>query len=149
MWFEVAQPQWDERNRIAHAQGNIADRLRNARLAEKLVWYHQHRHELLPYHQQTLAKDPQTIKKMRPATRRAFEHHLDVAVREWENRKHNRESNQRSMTEYMDAPVPQSTRRQGGDKVKEANRQAGRRVLICEQKQPRIDTIFKRVGRPT
>ena len=82
IWFDIAQPQWHARNRVAHGPNSNTDRIESARTAEKLVWYNMHRHELLPAEQAILAqRNLQEILQMRPATRRACLHHLENSHR--------------------------------------------------------------------
>ncbi len=147
IWFDIAQPQWHARNRVAHGPNSNTNRIESARMAEKLVWYNMHRHELLPAEQKVLAeRNLQEILRMRSATRRAWLHHLEIVTEAWEKRKYHRENNQRTLAEFFDLQIPRPPRRR--NIAKEANEYADRKVLRREQNQPLIDNIFPRVDRP-
>jgi len=126
------------------------ERIESAMLAMKLVWYNEHREELLPYYQQQLAKrDLNDILRMKTSTRRTWLYHLKIATEEWEKRKYSRKENQRVITEYL----PMTSVRQRKSRKKEIERQAhayaAKRVLRQEDGQRRIDRIFKAVEKST
>jgi len=89
IWFDIAWPQWMERNRVAKGHGSNADQVESEMLTRQLVWYHKHRDELLPIHQRPMArKKLHEVLRMRPATRRAWIHHLEEATKSWERNKY-------------------------------------------------------------
>jgi len=149
IWFDVSQPQWYERNKVAHGPDSHAKRIESEVVVEKLYWYNQHRHELLPAEQQLLARrNLHEILRLKSSTRKAWLSHLEIVTAAWEQRKYQRGENQRTLAEsWAMEEVPRPPRRL--DIAQAAAEYAEKRVLKREQNQPRIDTIFHRVERPS
>ncbi len=147
IWFDIAWPQWMERNRVAKGHGSNVDQLEmeSELLKRKLVWYCQHRHELLPIHQQQLANlQLHEIIWMRPATRRSWLHHIEAAATAWVHNKNIQSSNQQSILDFITStdPEPKPPPPPPRNIVEEARVHADRGVLRQEQNQPRIRNIF-------
>ena len=141
IWFDIAWPQWLERNRVAKGPGSNADQLESEMLTRQLVWYHKHRDELLPIHQRPLArKQLHEVVRMRPATRRAWIHHLEVATKSWEHNKYLSTKGQRSIRDYITGPAP--PRPPPRNIAREAREHADREVLRLEHNQVRIDNVL-------
>ena len=144
IWFDIAWPQWMERNRVAKGQGSNADQVESERLTKQLVWYHKHRHELLPIHQRPLArKKLHEVLRMRPATRRAWIHHLEVATESWERNKYLTTPGQRTLLDYFPGSAP--PRPPPRNITREARTQADIGVLRLEHDQVRIDHVLNPV----
>ena len=145
IWFDVALPQWTMRNQVAHGPDSNTIRVENAHLASQLEWYNAHRHEILPAHQQELAKhNSDDIMRMKLSTRRAWLRHLEIAIEDWEKRRYHREAKQQTLDGYI-ATATTETKPKIRDVVHEARTQASGVILIRESRQPEIDKIFKKV----
>ena len=157
VWFDIAQPQWQERNNVAHEPNSYLERIESERLKHQLIWYNQHRHEILPIYQQPLAEHSvEEISRMQPATRRAWINILEMAVSELrdrpsreEIRQQNEENRQRTITDFVDVQPQVQSRPRRRNIAREAREQANRVILYREQMQPRIDSIFKPVEQST
>ncbi len=84
IWFDIAWPQWVERNRVdkGHGSNANADQLES----ELLTREHASSRATIPIHQQQqpLAElQLHEILRMRPATRRSWLHHIEAAVTAW------------------------------------------------------------------
>ena len=148
IWYEVAFPQWCERNRIAHGSQSHDKRVESERLAEELVWYSQHRDVLPPgFHQQWAERSIDEISNMKLATRRLWLHHIRIAREAYDKRKSEREKGQSTLSYYFNAFVepPQQPQRQRV--AQEAEEHAERVVLYRENGhgQPRIESILNRL----
>ena len=116
----------------------------NERLTKQLVWYHKHRHELLPIHQRPLArKKLHEVLRMKPATRRAWIHHLEVATESWERNKYLTTPGQRTLLDYFPGSAP--PRPPPRNITREARTQADIGVLRLEHDQVRIDHVLNPV----
>ena len=63
-------PLWQERNDIKHRKDNAYDAADDERLTVRIVWYVEHRHELMDHHDQFLAEiDLTRLNRMRRETK--------------------------------------------------------------------------------
>ena len=133
------------RNQVAHGPDSNTIRVENAHLASQLEWYNAHRHEILPAHQQELAKhNSDDIMRMKLSTRRAWLRHLEIAIEDWEKRRYHGEAKQQTLDGYI-VTATTETKPKTRDVVHEARTQASGVILIRESRQPEIDKIFKKV----
>ena len=95
-------PLWQECNDIKHRKNNIYDEEDNHRLTAKIVWYVDHRHELMYHHDQFLAEiDLTRLSRMRRGTKRRWIHNLDIAKRAWEVEREQKSKNQQVLTRFF------------------------------------------------
>ena len=88
VWEEFAFPMWSQCNEILHKskQTDSYHREEDNRLAAKITWYQQHKHELLLHHDQWLAKQDLTrLHRMRRETKREWVRILDKARQAYDN----------------------------------------------------------------
>ena len=143
MWFDIAWPQWMERNQVAKGSGSNADQLENEMLTRQLVWYHKHKDELLPIHQRDMARlQLHQVVRLRPATRRSWLNHLKVATKAWDRQKHTVSRDQRTMLDYITNPGPPRPPPRPRNIAREARDHADRVVLRLEPNQQRIDNVL-------
>ena len=129
---------------MAKGQGSNADQVESELLTRQLVWYHKHRDELLPIHQRPLArKKLHEVLRMRPATRRAWLHHLEKATQAWERNKYVTASGQRTLLDYFTGSAPPKPPPR--NIAREAREQADRGVLRLVHDQVRIDNVLNPV----
>ncbi len=149
IWYEVAFPQWQERNRLAHGSKSHDKRIESAKLAEELVWYRQHQDELPPdFRQRWAGHSIDEISNMSLATRRLWLHHIKIAKDAYDMRKEQREQNkQDTLSYYFKAfsKPKQPQRRRRAAALDEAAEHADKVVLYCEKGQPRIDSVLERL----
>ena len=97
----------------------------------------------MPIHHRPLArKKLHEVLRMRPATRRAWIHHLEEATKSWERNKYLTMPGRRSIPirDYFTGPAPPRSI------AREAREQADSEVLLrLEHNQARIDNVFNLV----
>ena len=143
MWFDIAWPQWMERNQVAKGSGSNADQLENEMLTRQLVWYHKHKDELLPIHQRDMARlQLHQVVRLRPATRRSWLNHLKVATKAWDRQKHTVSRDQRTILDYITNPGPPRPPPRPRNIAREARDHADRVVLRLKPNQQRIDNVL-------
>ena len=149
MWYDIAFPQWQERNRIAHGSQSHDKRIESAKLAEQLIWYSQHRDELPPnFHQQWAKHSIDEINNMSLETRRLWLHHIKIAQEALKKQKEQREKHQGTLSSFLinvfseNLPQPRRRQRVAQD---DAEEHAEGVVLYRVQGQPRIDSIFNKL----
>jgi 5-methylcytosine-specific restriction endonuclease McrA len=152
IWYEVALPQWQERNRLAHGSQSHDKRIESAKLAEELVWYSQHKDELPPsFREQWAGHSTDEISSMSLATRRLWLHHIEIARDAYAKRNAQRGEHQSTLSYYFNAfrapipPKPPYRRRRDVATQVEATEHAERVVLYREKGQPRIDTFLNKL----
>ena len=95
-------PLWHERNDIKHRKDNAYDVVDDERLAARIVWYVEHRYELLDHHDQFLAEiDLTRLSGMRRETKRRWIQHLDIAKRAWEVERGQKTTKQQVLTKFF------------------------------------------------
>ena len=140
IWFDIAQPQWYMRNRVAHGPASNLSIAATTRLTTLLVWYNEHKHEILPVYQLPLAKrSVDDIQRMTLATKKEWVRHLEVAITAWEKIKDSHNEKQHTMIEYLTNTVT-IEKRKGVSAIKIARQQAEK--TLPDVTQPRIDVIF-------
>ena len=102
VWDTIVDPLWATRNDILHRQQNNFDAVEQERMAERMIWYSQHREEILSSHDQFLAEfDVATISRMPKAIKRVWVRHLDSVRHAFEIERRQRASNQHVITRYL------------------------------------------------
>ena len=70
MWDKIMDLLWQDRNDIKHRKDNAYDVVDDERLAARIVWYVEHKHELMGHHDQVLAEiDLTRLSRMRRETK--------------------------------------------------------------------------------
>ena len=102
LWEDICRPLWDIRNDILHRGRNNAKAAEDSTLAEALLWYSQHKHEVLPAHDHHLADfDAADLHRMPSRVRRARKHRLDTARKAHSIERQQRQSNQTVITRWL------------------------------------------------
>jgi hypothetical protein len=102
IWSDIFEPAWKTRNEIAHEKLSKSQAIADEALGERIYWYTQHKHEVLPIHNHFLARhDWHSIQTMSGKQRRAWIHHLDVAREAYANERKQRASNQSVITRFL------------------------------------------------
>ena len=102
IWSDIFEPAWKSRNELAHAKLSKSQAVADEALGERIYWYTQHKHEVLPIHNHFLAKhDWHSIQAMSGRQRRAWIYHLDVAREAYANERKQRASNQSVITRFL------------------------------------------------
>ena len=78
-WDTTLDPLWQDRNKIKQKKDNEYNAAEDERLSARIVWYVDHRHELVDHHDQILVEiDLIQLNGVRRETkRRRWIHHLD------------------------------------------------------------------------
>ena len=99
VWDTIMDPLWKERNEIKHNKDNEYDAVDDERLSARIIWYVEHRHELVNYQDQFLAEiDLSRLSRMRRETKRRWIHNLDIARNAWEVEREQKSKNQQVLT---------------------------------------------------
>ena len=107
IWAEWVEPIWKTRNDILHGGTNQTNREENDRLAERMLWYMNHKEEVLTHHDQFLARfDMITVNKLRRKTKREWVRQLDVARLAYEREKHQKGLGQSTLHRYFGVVAP-------------------------------------------
>ena len=102
VWDTIMDPLWQERNEIKHSKDNKYNAVDDERLSARIVWYVDHRHELLQHHDQFLAEiDLTRLSGMRRETKRKWISNLDTAKRAWEIEREQKGKNQQVLTRFF------------------------------------------------
>ena len=102
VWTEVFEQLWLQRCEILHERQNQYRIAEDDQLARRLIWYIQHKREVLSIYDQPLARfDTSSIHRMRPYQRREWIRHLDIAKAAYEKEKFQLERNQPVITRYL------------------------------------------------
>ena len=98
----IINPLWKVRNDILHRMKNNFDAVEEERMAERLVWYSMHKHEVLDSYDHFLARyDVSQIHSMTRATKREWLRHLDAAREAFEKQRAQRAQGQNSIMQYF------------------------------------------------
>lgn len=80
IWMEWIEPIWKTRCDILHRGRNEYDAVKDAKLSADIVWYVEHRRDVLSYHDQFLAgMDLSRLHRMRLKTKKKWMYHLTKA----------------------------------------------------------------------
>ena len=102
IWSDIFEPAWKTRNELAHAKLSKSQAVADEALGERIYWYTQHKHDVLPIHNHFLARhDWHSIQAMNSRQRRAWITHLDVAREAYANERKHRASNQSVITRFL------------------------------------------------
>ena len=102
VWGEVVLPMWQTRNDIMHRRENKNKEMEDRALAEKLMWYLDHRRDVLSHHDAFLARvDASTLHRVRLETKREWIRRLDVARDAYTNELKQRANSQNVITRYL------------------------------------------------
>ena len=95
-------PLWQERNDMKHRKDNAYDAEDDQWLTARIVWYVDHRHELMNHHDQFLVEIDLTIlSRARRETKQRWIHHLDITKRAWEVEREQKSKNQQVLTRFF------------------------------------------------
>ena len=93
---------WKVRNDLLHHQKNKVDEAESAKLAESLVWYTQHKDDVLPIYDRHLVRfDASDIHRMSNRVKREWMRHLCAARRAFQHERMQRQKNQAVITRYL------------------------------------------------
>ena len=102
VWDTIMDPLWQERNEIKHNKDNEYDAADDERLSARIVWYVEHRHELVNYQDQFLAEiDLSRLSGMRRETKRRWINNLDIARNAWEVDQEQKRKNQQVLMRFF------------------------------------------------
>ena len=108
------------------------------------IFYNIYNIWILPIHQKPMArKKLHEVLRMRPATRRAWIHHLEEATKSWERNKYLATPGQRTLLDYFTGSAP--PRPPPRNIAREAWEQANIGILRLEHDQVRIDNVLNPV----
>ena len=100
--WDTVDSLWEIRNDILHLQRNLTHDAEESGLAESLVWYAQHKHEVLAAFDHHLARfDAADIHRMPRRVKREWKRHLDAARNAFNKEKRQRGLNQNVITRYL------------------------------------------------
>ena len=116
MWKVVVDPIcWKVRNDILHRQQNEFDDVEEEVTAEKILWFVQHRDELLSYHDQFLADfDIAELHWIPRKQKRAWLKHLEIARQAHERETGLKQSHQNSIMRYL-VPLVRTNHDESGE----------------------------------
>ena len=84
VWFDLVQPQWYIHNSIAHGPKSNLSMATSSRLTTLLLWYNEHRQEILPAYLQPIAeRSIDNIHKMSSKAKKEWIYHLETASAAW------------------------------------------------------------------
>jgi hypothetical protein len=142
VWFDIVQPQWYIRNSIAHGPKSNLSMATSSRLTTLLLWYNEHRQEiLLAYLQPIAERSIDNIHKMSSKAKKEWIYHLETASAAWKKTKKYHEGKQRTMIEYLTLPI-RVQKQHSRNAVLEAREHAERMQLKLEINQKKIDEVF-------
>ena len=143
VWFDIVQPQWYIRNSIAHGPKSNLSMATSSRLTTLLLWYNEHRQEILPAYLQPIAeRSIDNIHKMSSKAKKEWIYHLETASAAWrKTKKYHEEGKQRTMIEYLTLPI-RVQKQHSRNAVLEAREHAERMQLKLEENQKKIDEVF-------
>ena len=102
VWDTIMDPLWQERNEIKHNKDNEYNAADDERLSVRIVWYVDHRQELMNYHDQFLVGiDLSRLSRMRQETKRKWINNLDTAENAWEIEREQRRKNQQVLIRFF------------------------------------------------
>ena len=102
IWDTIMDPLWHEQNDIKYRKDNAYDVEDDERLAARIVWYVEHRYELLAHHDQFLAEiDLTRLSRMRREMKQRWIQHLDIAKRAWEVEREQKTTKQHVLTKFF------------------------------------------------
>ena len=107
IWDEWVTPIWRNRNELMHKQVNRHQAAEDRGLNERILWYVEHRHELLSHHDQFLASiDLSRLDGMRRKTKKKWLTHLDKAEAAYRIELKARKKGQHTMWSYLGMADP-------------------------------------------
>ena len=102
IWDNIFDVLWKVRNDLLHHQKNKVDEAESAKLAESLVWYTQHKDDVLPIYDRHLVRfDASDIHRMSNRVKREWMRHLCAARRAFQHERMQRKKNQAVITRYL------------------------------------------------
>lgn len=102
VWDSIVDPLWKVQNDILHRLQNNFDAVEEERMAERLVWYSLHKHDVLDPYDHFLARyDVSQIHTMSRATKRGWLRHLDAAREAFNKQQTQRALGQNSIMQYF------------------------------------------------
>ena len=109
IWAEWVAPCWATRNDILHGGKNNTTIAENQRLADRMLWYMQHKNDVLAHHDRYLAKyDMIVVQRLQGRTKREWVRQLDIARAAYEREKFQKTQNQRTLHSYFGIAEPAS-----------------------------------------
>ncbi len=109
IWSDFVTPIWTERNDILHRRANTYKTADDERMAERIIWYVDHKSQLLSHHDQFLARhDTTTISSMPRRVKREWIRVLEKARACWMKEKDLRRKGQQTIMRYMGLTEPSS-----------------------------------------
>ncbi|KAL7551610.1 hypothetical protein ACHAWF_018082 [Thalassiosira exigua] len=103
IWKEVTEPLWLQRCELLHKTQNKYKMAEDDRLSALILWYIQHKRDVLSIYDQALAPlDAATVYRMRPIQRREWIRHLDTAKAAYDKEQFQLERNQPVITRYLE-----------------------------------------------
>ena len=104
VWDSIVEPLWKVRNDILHRQKNNFDSVEEERMAERLIWYSMHKHEVLDAYDHFLARfEASQIHAMTRTAKREWLRHLDVARAAHAMQRLQKAHKQNSIVQYLQA----------------------------------------------
>ena len=112
IWDMIMDPLWQERNDIKPRKDNAYDAEEDHRLTARIVWYVDHRHELVDHRDRFLVEiDLTRLGRIRRETKRRWIHHLDIAKQAWEVEREQKSKNQQVLIKFFERrEIPAETR---------------------------------------
>ena len=107
IWAKWVEPIWKTRNDILHGGKINANTEENEWLAEQILWYMNHKEEVLTHHDQFLARfDMMTVHKLQRKTKREWVRQLDVARLAYERERLQKGLGQSTLHRYFGVVAP-------------------------------------------
>lgn len=102
LWDNIVTPLWDTRNDLYHHSENLADEADDSQLTNALIWYLQHKNEVVSiYDQRLLQFDISDLQTMSRRTKREWKRHLDIARDAWTQEKTQLARSQQVITRFI------------------------------------------------
>ena len=102
LWNTILEPIWHQCNDLLRSKQSKYPDVESERLAERIQWYVEHKHDVLSIHDHHLARfDVPTIHRMSRDQRREWIRHLDAARAAYANELNQRASKQNVITHYL------------------------------------------------
>ena len=98
----VLDPLWQEHNKNKHWKDNKYNKTDDEHLSARIVWYVEHRHEMVDHHDQFLMEiDLTRLSGMRREMKRKWIYHLNIARRAWEIEREQKNKHQQVITRFF------------------------------------------------
>lgn len=102
LWDNVVTPLWEMRNDILHHSANLAFEAEDGELKRSLIWYMQHKREILSIYDHDLIRfNISDLHTMSCRTKREWKRHLDTAREAWVQEKDNLANSQQVITRFL------------------------------------------------